>query len=512
MRPAVNDVPRSRISAAATGVLALLALGVLGVQVFTGAPPLLTFAPVCGILAALITRRPLDAALVAAVGSAAGSAALFGLSSLGWRFLTVWPAFVPGVIAVSAAVAAGGALAMRSASLHRILFAGAVLLVVLAAWDGGLGRATTPAADGSTVLSLHAGTPALGPDTRDEQVYLLTVRRLQSGQPYYPAVRDTLLAANEVRGGKVDPASPLSYRPPTLYWLLSKLPDDPMSLVIATLAFGTLVAGAATLLAATFVEPPLALLAGVAVLGLYVGEVLGATLLYAEAWAGGLALVGIALLALDRGRRVGAATWGAVTFVLAAALMRELAVAFLLLGLAAAVFVPAQRARRGWLPWAVGLAAWACLFGLHVAAVRAAVAGVAPVAADAAVPWLHPDGLGLVAGLTRLSRDLAVQQPVAWLLLAFAALGALLAPRERLMRVMLAGTVLGGAAVVAILHPPGVTDTPGLPPGYWLAVVLPVLLACTPLAFALLPGARARAIEPERTTDAPEAPAEGIAV
>jgi hypothetical protein len=490
--------PRKLVLPAAAVVLLATACG----WMLAWSPGLVTFAPVVGLAAGLASRRPAIASAVAGLGG------LAGLS------IAAAPAFSPGVSpfahpsqalasAVGAAVvAAGAAWALDRAPRWRGAAAGlAVAFVVLACWYAALAAATAPTfSDGTSVVQALSNVPKPGPDTADEMLYLNVVDRMHRGGAYYATYVDVL---GQAQAAPQLVASPTAVRLPTLYLALSLLPPGGIWLVVTMLVGATAAIVSAYALARCFVVRPLALSASALVASYYFTEAASFGMLGTEIWAGTLGLVAVTLIACAArtpAHRT-SLTWAAAGAALAATAVRELAVAFLLVGLVASL-LDRRREPRAWIPWTGGLAAAALGYAAHWRTSRAAVAAshlAERVTAAAHLTWLRPDGLGLVAAVDRLERFVGLAPAGAWALAALAVAGAFLAPQDRTMRAVLGACTLGGFAALAILRPPGYAET-GLPPSYWADVVLPVALACVPLAFARIAGA-ARATVPSTSPE-----------
>ena len=194
--------------------------------------------------------------------------------------------------------------------------------------------------------------------------------------------------------------------------------------------------------------------------------------------------------ASSRSKRPSALNIGAVVVAVVAVAFRELAVAFLVLGLIATLAYPEGRRSRSWIPWAVGLLAAAAIIGAHWVAATSAVgaAGLAEATGVAANSWLHLDGRGLPAAIALASRTLGWQAPALWVLFALAPLGAFVGPRDRAVRTMLGGVVIAGAVVIAFLYPAGTSGA--TVPSYWAETILPTVIAASALAACVLPGVR----------------------
>ena len=444
--------------------------------------------PLAGIIAGLACRRWLPAALAAGTGVAVGTL-LGALSSpMGHGRLSL-PSIYWLAIAVSVAVGAGvAALLAHRPDLSRWAAWLGVGFVLATLWFAGVTYATTSAIEGFAPVEFFNSTPTMSYQTYDEQIFVLAVRRMQQGQGYYSAMGRTLAELNAVRPGFSDDVSrPTAFRPPTLYWLLASLPGGGIGWVVAFLAIASAGTVAAWSIGARFVEPPLALVGTMVTAG-YLARFAGINLVVTESWAGALAIVAVALAVKSlsvRGRAIGWAC-AAAAVALLATLTRELAVAFLVVGVASSLTDERVRSQRLWIPWSVGLGLAIVAYILHVQAVSAFVRTLAshPVAGPRN-SYFDPTGRGLVAAVQALARYEWWAVPVAWLVWACGTVGGVVAPLDRPRRVLLGGVTVGAAVVLFCLHPaPG----PGYPiPSYWSYVVMPSVIACSTLVFSRTP-------------------------
>ena len=359
---------------------------------------------------------------------------------------------------------------------------------------------TTPLQGDFTFLDMLNNLIPPGPEMADQDLYHYTVVAMNEGTGYYEAFSETLELRNQNGGPEVNLSTPLSFRPPTLYWLLSLLPLTGISYFLATFAIGIVGAAGGFLLARRLAHPAVAVASYGAVLLLYAGFSQGVVLFGTEIWAGALGLLSVGLLltasgpdaARDGAGRswLGAPTlvWAAAAAALGATLLRELAIAFLLVGLLAALADRHARAARWWLPWVAALVLAGIAYAAHVAA---------------ATPWLVPDsagtrgfvwfdatGAGLPAGLGRTAWFLQTSPLVVAVLIAAGVLGALIAPRAARHRVALGLVAIGGPLVATFFHPPGFGSVSSVP-GYWIDLVTPTIMACVPLAALVWPRLRA---------------------
>lgn len=382
-------------------------------------------------------------------------------------------------------------------------------LILVAMWSYAIARATTPDSSGQSLVEALSEVPRLTAGSPDTALYYHIIRRVHSGEGYYQASAGVLALNNAVDPAGVNLGSPLSHRPPAMYWLLSLLPPTGIAYICVTLAVGSMGSVAAFLLARRYAVLPLALASAALVALYYAGMANSVAQLGTEVWAGAFGLLSVALLVRTAhtpgSRRIPGSMWGAAFAAFAASLVRELGVAFVIVGLAATLGTPAMRRSGGWLPWMAALFASAVAFAVHLAMALSWLG--APSTGMPAFPWLAADGSGLLAGAVRAAGLLRLPMPIAWALIGLGLLGAVLAPRTRSERIALLTTVVGGAIVLALFHPPG-TGVGGLPPGYWADLVLPSILACVPLALLVVPSTRST----RTNTSGTQASATGVSI
>ena len=297
--------------------------------------------------------------MVGFVGAIAGTFLATGISSFAWVDMAVWlpVALIAGLVAGVLAAAVRFALG-RSARLGTAFVAVALIVLLGATWLAAIQDAGAPQAGGMSYAQYYAQEPAVSANMHDEGLYLLYVHRLAAGQPYYSMVARALVESNAVRDD-VSVTSPLSYRLPTLYVLLSRLPQDGISYVLAALALGTATVLSAYALARLYMGPAFALVSATAVATYVASSAPTPALLHTEYWAGGLALVAVTLFAAASRseRRATALNVAAAVVAVVAVAFRELAIAFVVLGLIATLAFPEGRRARTWIAWAAGLVA-----------------------------------------------------------------------------------------------------------------------------------------------------------
>ena len=506
--PAETDADAARRWARdATTFVSIVLTAVLGRAIFVHSPWPLFLGAIAGIAGGLGCAGVLDAVAVAALGSGLGTVTLLVAGRLGpppaEAFLV--PALEAAVLA--GAVALAVALAARASARLTPLFALLGLVIVLGgAWLYALNAASTPVS--AAWVTGSAGrvepfvdalkeTPRLTAISPDESLFLLLARDVSVGRPIYPSQVAVLDASNRAHPGEPVPLDEAtSYRLPTLFWLFGALPQNGTAEVLAGLVLLSATSVAAYLLTRRYVDVPAALVACTATAAYGAALVASPALLFSEFWAGGLGLVALALAAhsFAGGKRLVALQAAAAAVALLAALTRELAVAFLLVGLAASLVDAESRARRLWALWAVALALFAGAYALHVHAALSAyrAAGVpsgltGPVSR---IPWLHADGKGLAASVALAALALGLSAGVMWAAWALGVVGALAVEAGRAERMLLGLAVVGGTAVLAVAHSAAGPSGSGQVPGFWGMVVIPSVLACVPLVLSRLGAGR----------------------
>ncbi len=215
----------------------------------------------------------------------------------------------------------------------------------------------------------------------DEDLYAAVAGRVSHGQDYYAA------AATEQRAHGYPTAPPQVFRQPVLAWVMAALQTDlRRNLVFCGLA---LVTGVATLLALERQGVGFRVLAAaMPVLATGLGVVIIHGMLFMhEAWAGLLIALSLALYAPRR--------WIVAALIgLLACCVRELAVGYLLVMLAAALWEKRWAQVAG---WALTIAVFVVLFGLHLHAAAALHAPTDRVS----VGWLGWGGPRFVLELAR---------------------------------------------------------------------------------------------------------------
>ena len=204
----------------------------------------------------------------------------------------------------------------------------------------------------SPLASGYADAPPRGPS--DVDLYRAEIARIHAGENYYAA------ANLELRARGYPTGSVFNWRTPSTIWLLGVLPD---------IAWGKgILCGLALLalvwsfdLVARERDKRAACLAGLLLTGAFLPCVIGDLCVMPVVWAGVLVL--LSLLALARGN-----VMLGVFFGTAAAIVRDLAVPYLVLNLAYAAVHRRWKEAAGWL---LGLLAFGLYFAWHAGQVAA---------------------------------------------------------------------------------------------------------------------------------------------
>lgn len=489
MRDASGDSNRLLATAITAATLAVLAA--VGQSLFFGPYLWLTLAPLCGLASAVAVRDRTWAAACAAVAVALGSVLASLVASPAWGAVAEWAPTAATAAAVAAVIgfAAGWSLAAtREPRLARLFSAVCVVLVIAAMSLAVLDHVTRPLSGGSTLLAQLApanGNVRIG---SDETMFALSIRGFREGTPYYVTLRDLLVRRNAELVGSVETHSPMSYRLPSLYWFLAAVGGSGTAIVSAMLLLAAAAVSAAYLLCRRFVAQHFALLGAVATATGLAGYAGGVRLLDAEFWAGMLGVVFLAAFVwadASRHRRA----WLGVSLLAAllAAAVRELGIAFVLVGLAASLApgTTGESLPRRAGPWIAGLAAVIVGYALHWRAVLGVIATLPPVAQAARMSWVRPFGVPLASSVwfSAVFMQLALWVTIA--LFVLGTLGSLLGPRTARDRIAVGLVVCGGCAVSLFLGAAGDVGVGRLVPPTWQMLVEPSLLACVPLAAAI---------------------------
>jgi hypothetical protein len=245
------------------------------------------------------------------------------------------------------------ALPTRFAFWPRAAALAALVLLVLAEVFGLLAPPTPPASHAAPTATA-APTTAQGGDLL---LYQNIIRDMRNGETYYAA------AARELRGGDYPLRPFVAFRPPLLAEFLAHAPEDLALVALRIVVVALAIAWTVRLRPAVGVAP--AVITACLILASLGGQValFGETRYLAlhEMWAGLLVALSLALRTPERW--IGAAVVGAL-----AALIRELAVPYIALMAAAALYEGRRREGAGWCA-VIGL--FAVVTGYHAIAASA---------------------------------------------------------------------------------------------------------------------------------------------
>jgi hypothetical protein len=264
-------------------------------------------------------------------------------------------------------------------------FAAVLLLLLGLSMVGSV--AALPAAQ--AIMAAHV---AATPKTTDLALYKSIATQVREGRSYYTAATET----QRKEGYPVRPF--FTVRMPTLTWTIALISSHGARLLIVLLAAATVAAWGVWL--ATILSPSVAWGAGVLAIGL---GVLPATLepsvWFTEAWAGVLIALSLALRRPDR-------WWPSVAVALAAVLIRELALLYLIaMGTSAAL---AGR-RREALGWGMAIGIFALVFFWHAQAILALIRPGDPVSPG----WSGHGGWAMFIAASRELTTLTALPPIA---------------------------------------------------------------------------------------------------
>ena len=365
------------------------------------------------------------------------------------------------------------------------LFGLAVVLVLM--WLAGIANATEVADGRASTAQMLSVAPSINAQSPDAALYITIIRRVHDGDDYYTASAAVLKARNDWSPNDVDTSHPLSHRLPTMYVLLSALPATGLSYIIATLILGTAAVIGSFLLTSRLVVTPVALSSSALCAVYYANMANSVSQLGTEVWAGALGLLAAGLLiravaSEDHARH---AMGYAAAAALAATMVRELAIAFVIVGLLVTLADPTMRRERAWTAWLIALALSLAAFASHAFAV-AALPATASSATTVATQWFDPTGAGLQAVVARASWYFALPETWVWAILLASVVGGIVATRglPARVRTLLVVLTVGGITALALLHPPG-RGFEGNVPGYWGDLLIPLFATCAPLTLAL---------------------------
>jgi hypothetical protein len=450
---------------------------------------------IVGIAAGLIGTEWVAAAVAAVaviVGDLSGPTNLW----VGGGGLNV---FTLGWAALAGATAFGVSAVLRRRLVREVwVFWFAAALIIANGW------ATVIAVDSSRITDPTSGRTYSsiadsltgdinGPGANgDEKLYAWLVGKMRSGVGYYEAFAQ---ARPTMSKGSNGPTGIFNFREPLFYTAVASAPS-PWLVIGALLLLMSLVVLLAVPLVRTAVKMPVVLPAMAALTSYTVW--VGIAPLFTELWAGLLCLLAVELTALaSRSARWRLLVVASVLAALTAFLVRELALAVLLAGVASAWFGPAEQKTFRIRVWAGAVAVGIAGFAAH--AIEAS-RHVVPVVKDAAA---H-EGLALFQGgigyaLSGFAYSAEVFQPrggpqwmIVALLAAIGVAGTFMLP-DKDVRVM-TWAVVGSILLLGLLAGNSAHTSEGQM-NYWNLTGQFLVFASIPCAFALLPVARVRRSE-----------------
>ena len=488
MRDASGD--SNRLLATAIAAATLIAIAAVGQSLFFGPYLNMTLAPLAGLAAAVAVRERIGATAAAAVGVLGGSLLGAAIASPAWASPVDWLPTVAVAAGIAAVIAFGAAAVVAADERAARLFSGVCVVLVLAAMCLSVfDRVNQPLAGGGTLLTAIAPASDSVRIVGDETMFALSIRGFMEHKPYYPTMRDLLLRRNVELVGSVETRVPMSYRLPTLYALLAALGGSGNALLAALLALASAAVASAYLLCRRFVAEQFGLLGAVSVAACLAGYAGGVRLLDSEYWAGMLGVVFLAALVWSGAKN--GRTWLFVSLAaaVAAALIRELGIAFLLVGAAASLAPGAGTRLRRVAPWLVGIVAALAVYAVHWRSALAVIATLPPATEPAQVSWIQPFGIPLASAVWFTGVFMKLGLVTAIVLFVVGVLGALVSPATFRDRLAMGLVALGGVVVSLFFGAAGNVGVGRLTPPYWAMLFVPSLLACVPLLLARWRGA-----------------------
>jgi hypothetical protein len=335
--------------------------------------------------------------------------------------------------------------------------------------------------------------PVPGQNWSDEQVYLEEYHRMTEGSSYYDAVR-TAWTDNATWG--VPPGSVFEVRPPAVFWLLRTLAPRFDGVLYVFLAMVVLAAAAAAAMSGVIVRPAFAVLGATLVVQYYLFLATTSGLIDAETWGSCFALAAVCCVAASqalRSRWRAAFIAGAAAAAIAA-MMREFFLIVPAAGVASTFAASAERKKTQWRVWAGAWAAVAVYYAVHVYNASHIITGGGRLGL---FHWWRP-GLGNMGyALIYATNYVGPTQLAAWVAVALGLLGIVCAPPGQARRAI-AISVVVPLAFFAVFRNDAALNGVGTPINYWGVVVTPIVLACVPLVFSLVPGFRDPALYPAR--------------
>jgi hypothetical protein len=471
------DIWRDVSAALACFVTVVAAAGGL-VSFYVG----LQLAVLGGIVAGVVAASPARAAAVAALAAGAGTfvGSLVYFSVIGPTSGVQWMHVAIATFG-AAAIAFGVRTLVRSvkpAPLALCVLAIALLLGNM--WWTALSLDFQRTLDPSTrainppLIERLAQQPSYAVSRSDNLLYASVARAVHDGAPFYPSFRTAFEGLYHEA-----PSSPTNFRFPLLSYVWGALGGP--GVLWAYLVLASLGVVAAAYGASQFVKLPL-VIPGCALLAAYfLAFGVSVTVFTPEIWASVFALVSFAAYALaTRSKRWRAAVGVAVAGAVLAAIVKEVLVYVLIAGLASSFAEKDEEKRFRLIAWGSGLALVVVALGIHYLIARGYVD------AHSAYKQLSAGSFGNVVAGVIFSTEYLGQGwlPISAAIASIA--GASLIPDRRLRVNLLACMAM--PLVAFLLFSNSALSETGAMLNYWGAAVAPLLFACTPLAFQLVPG------------------------
>ena len=419
-----------------------------------------------GVVAGLLAGGIADSAV------AGGLAILLGVVLMDAADMTAALPLIWVSLLVSAGVGAGLAWWLRRGprKLRSWIAVGAIVLIVGNFWFAALTMDLRAEPGQPTALDQLSQVPPAGVVLSDNTFYQRVLWMVDGGQGYYQAFRQ---AYNENARWGTDPASAISYRFPTLFWFWKLLPGKPLGIVLAMIVLSTIGILSGVWIVREQAHVAFAVPVAAVLAAYFLNPSTTNGMLYQEAWAVPLGLLGVALTVSSYVRRP-MRRWlvAGVALAVLATLVRETMGYLIVAGALASLFAPAEERRFRVGAWLAGAAVVGVAFALHVQAVGDAVARDQTVAA-----WLNGGPASLWAGLTWATTSIAG----AWVVPACAALalvGTAMA-RDRELRAYGLAAVVLALAMITVFGNDAINDFATLSGrvNYWGFISAPVLIA-----------------------------------
>ncbi len=471
---------RSQWRGVAAFLAAMLTQMVTGGGLFFHAPEV-QGAIIVGLTAGLVASTLAQAALAAGLGSALGIVLVspYYIRDAG---LSTAVAFGTGVLASIGAALAGAAVRAaceRRRQVATIAFGFAVAMIVVNMWvtvfevDRRQFGTTPPLFE-----RLERTMPA-GSDLSDDYFYIQVRLKMRDGQGYYEAFREGY--RENPRWGR-DPGEVFSYRLPTVFWFWQLLPAGSRGLVAGMLLVATGAVVGVAFGVSPWVRLPLAIPGAAAIAAYYIFHGTQTGITYVEPWASALAVMAVSVASLSftssRWR-----VWTVVSVALGvlSVLVRELMIFVPLAGLASAFISSPESRRFRSVAWGAGLGVFVLAYALHYLRVREALSHVTDMSV------FMTGGLNnLLLGLDYATKFLG---RTAWFPTVLAMLGILgvLAASEKGARAFL-GICAAAPLLLFMFAGNQAVNEEGIRTNYWGIMVVPILYAMGPAAFAFIPG------------------------